>query len=109
MQRVTVLDPSVSRRRDKSTSARGTPRNHRRLQCLPMLLRMQLLLTGAVLLWLLIFIGRLLVSSPSLRTEAELTAKVERQPVSAVHKWKAPTAKQRHRSALLDRPPRMLP
>jgi hypothetical protein len=69
---------------------------------------MQLLLTGAVLLWLLIFIGRLLVSSPSLRTEAELTAKVERQPVSAVHKWKAPPPKPR-RSALMDRPPRMLP
>ena len=71
-----------------------------------MLLRAQLLLTGAVLLWLLIFIGRLLVFSPSLKTEAELSAKVERQPV---HKAKAAPAKAPRRSALLDRPPRMLP
>ena len=74
-----------------------------------MLLRMQLLLTGAVLLWLLVFIGRLLVVSPTLKTEAELSAKVEREPATAVHRAKAPTPKQRRRSALMDRPPRMLP
>jgi hypothetical protein len=74
-----------------------------------MLLRVQLLLTGAVLLWLLIFIGRLLVFSPSHKSEAELSAKVERQPVTVVHRAKAPAAKQPRRSALMDRPPRMLP
>jgi len=74
-----------------------------------MLLRVQLLLTGAVLLWLLVFIARLLVFSPSFKTEAELAAKAERQAASAAHKGTAAPAKPRRRSALLDRPPRMLP